>query len=140
MKAFLTRWLVTTLAVFLTVKIMHGGISYKSWESLLAASLLLGIVNALLRPIVLLLSLPMILMTLGLFVFVVNALMLELVGKLIHGFEVRDFHAAFWGSIGIGIISWILNGFFRDKDGQTRVITRTRVVKQPLDNGRVIDI
>ena len=139
MKAFLIRWFVTTLAVFLTVKIMHGGITYDTPGTLLAASLLLGIVNALLRPVLLILSLPLILVTMGFFILVVNAFMLELVGKLIPHFEVQSFRSALWGSICIGIVSWVLNGFFRSKDGKIHVITRTRVVK-PLDNGRVIDI
>lgn len=139
MKAFLIRWLVTTLAVFLTVKIMHGGITYDRLETLLAASLLLGIVNALLRPVLLVLSLPLILVTMGFFILVVNAFMLELVGKLIPHFEVHGFGSALWGSICIGIVSWVLNSFIRGNDGKIHVVTRTRVMKQ-VDNGRVIDI
>ena len=138
MKAFLIRWLVTTLAVFLTAKILPG-IRYDSPESLLAASLLLGIVNALVRPVLLFFSLPLILLTMGFFILVVNALMLELVGKLIHGFVVQGFWSAFFGSILIGITSWILNGFFRNNDGKIRVITRSQVTKQ-ADGGRIIDI
>jgi putative membrane protein len=138
MKAFLIRWFVTTLAVFLAAKIMPG-IACDNLQSLLAASLLLGIVNALIRPLLLLLSLPLILLTMGFFILVVNALMLELVGKLIPGFVVGGFWPAFFGSIFIGIASWVLNGFFRGKDGRIHVITRTRV-DRPLDNGRVIDI
>lgn len=141
MKAFLIRWLVTTLAVFLAAKIMPG-IGYDSIGTLLAASLLLGIVNALIRPVLMLFSLPLILLTLGFFILVLNALMLELVGKLIPGFQVEGFWAAFFGSIFIGIISWVLNGFFRGKDGKIQVITRTRVVRPADDSGegRIIDI
>jgi len=143
MKAFLTRWLVTTLAVFITAKIMPG-ISYgDSLGTLLAASLLLGIVNALVRPVLLLFSLPLILVTMGFFILVVNALMLELVGKLIHGFEVDGFWAAFFGSILIGIVSWMLNGFFR-KDGKMRIVTNVTPApggQEPKQvSGRVIDI
>ena len=146
MKPFLMRWFVTTAAVFLTVKLMHGGISYDGWESLLAASLLLGIVNALVRPVLIILTAPVILVTFGLFLLVVNALMLSLVGKLVHGFEVRDFHAALVGSIIIGIISWILNGFVRDKDGKIHIVRRVDPMRNPMrevkpvDEGRVIDI
>ena len=141
MKAFLIRWFVTTLAVFLTVKIMHGGIIYDKPETLLAASLLLGIVNALVRPVLLFLSLPLILVTMGFFILVVNAFMLELVGKLIPHFEVHGFRSALWGSICIGIVSWLLNGLFRGKDGQIRVVThvsREQGAKQV--SGRIIDI
>lgn len=141
MKAFLIRWLVTTLAVFLAAKIMPG-IGYDRIETLLAASLLLGIVNALVRPVLMFFSLPLILLSMGFFILVLNALLLELVGKLIPGFTVQGFWAAFFGSIFIGIVSWALNSFFRGKDGRIHVITRTGVAK-PVDeggHGRIIDI
>jgi len=141
MKAFLIRWFVTTLAVFLTAKVVHG-ISYGgNLETLLAASLLLGIVNALVRPVLLLFSLPLILVTMGFFILVVNALMLRLVGVLIHGFEVDGFWSAFFGSILIGIVSWVLNGFFRSNDGKFRVVTHvSRGQEAKQVSGRVIDI
>ncbi len=142
MKAFLIRWFVTTVAVFLTAMIMPHGISYGgSMETLLAASLLLGIVNALVRPLLMLLSLPLILVTMGFFILIVNALMLRLVGVLIHGFEVHGFWAAFFGSILIGIVSWTLNGFFRSKDGKIHTVTHvSRGQEAKQVSGRVIDI
>lgn len=138
MKAFLTRWLVTTLAVFLTAHIMPG-ISYSgSIETLLAASLLLGIVNAFVRPVLLLLSLPLILLTMGFFILVVNALMLKLVGGLIPGFQVESFWTAFFGSIVISIVSWALSAFFKGGDGRVHVLTHHAQIKQA--SGRVIDV
>jgi len=137
MRSFLIRWLVTTLAVFLTAHVIPG-ISYDSAGALVCASLLLGIVNALLRPVLLLLSLPLIVVTLGFFILVVNALMLKLVGGLVSGFHVGGFWSALFGSLVIGFVSWILSAFFRDSEGRIHVITRQSGMKQV--SGKVIDI
>ena len=71
------------------------GVSYEGWGTLLGASLLLGIINAFVRPILLLLSLPFIIVTMGLFIFVINALLLMLVSKIIPAFQVPGFGARF---------------------------------------------
>jgi putative membrane protein len=84
--AFLIRWLVTTIAVFAAEKIIPG-IHCQSAGALLGASLLLGIINAFVRPILLLLSIPFIILTMGLFILVVNALMLMLVAQIIPSFD-----------------------------------------------------
>jgi putative membrane protein len=138
MKPFLTRWFVTTLAVFLAAQIIPG-ISYGDrLGTLLGASLLLGIVNAFVRPILLLLSLPLILLTMGFFILVVNALMLKLVGGLIPGFHVESFGAAFLGSLLISLVSWALSAFFKGSDGKVHVLTHHSQIKQV--SGRVIDV
>ena len=89
-----------------------NGIRYDTTGSLLGAALLLGILNAFLRPVLLILSAPLILLTLGIFILVVNGLLLELVPTFVHGFHVDSFGAAFWGAIVIGIISWLLERLF----------------------------
>ncbi|HEY6228779.1 MAG TPA: phage holin family protein [Verrucomicrobiae bacterium] len=109
MRSFLQRWLVTAAGVLVASKIVPG-ISAQDYLGLLAASLLLGIFNAFLRPIMLILSLPLLLVTLGLFTFVVNALLLLLVGSLVKGFYVAGFWSAFWGGVVISIVSFIANG------------------------------
>ena len=75
MRHFVFRWFITAFAVFVAAPIV--GIEYSSVGCLLGASLLLGIINAFVRPILLLLSFPLILITLGLFIFIINALMLK---------------------------------------------------------------
>jgi putative membrane protein len=80
------------------------------WAALVAA-FFLGIVNAIIRPILVLLTFPLTLLTLGLFLFVINGLMLGLVSVLIKGFQVNGFWAAVLGSILISIVSWILSRF-----------------------------
>lgn len=136
MRHFVFRWLVTTLAVMLAT-IFINGIRYDSYVSLIGAALLLGIFNAFLRPVLLILSAPLILLTLGLFVLVVNALMLLWVPSFVPGFHVDRFGSAFWGAIVIGVVSWLLSAFFRGSDGRVHILTHHTQMKRV--SGRVID-
>jgi putative membrane protein len=136
MTAFVIRWLVTTIAVLVAAHLVPG-IGYDGWGALLGASLLLGIINAFVRPILLLLSLPFIIVTMGLFIFVINALLLLLVSKIVPAFHVAGFWSAFFGAIIISLVSWILSSFFRGSDGKIHVITHHTAVKQA--NARVIE-
>lgn len=113
------------------------GIRYDTAGSLIGAALLLGILNAFVRPVLLILSAPLILLTLGLFILVVNGLLLELVPTFVHGFHVDSFGAAFWGAILIGLVSWLLSAFFRGSDGRVHVLTHHAQIKRV--HGRVID-
>jgi putative membrane protein len=107
---FLKSWLINTLAVAMAVLILHNHIRYaKPWH-LLAASLLLGILNAFIRPILMFLALPLLIFTLGLFMLVINALLLYFVGILLSPyFEVDSFGFAFLGALIISIVSVALN-------------------------------
>ncbi len=113
------------------------GIRYDSIGALLGAALLLGLLNAFVRPVLLLLTLPLILVTMGLFVLVVNGLMLHLVPSFVPGFHVETFGSAFWGAIFIGMISWILSAFFRGSDGRVHVLTHHTQIKRV--KGRVVE-
>jgi len=135
MKPFVTRWFVTTLAVLAAAQL--PGIRSTSLFSLVGASLLLGIVNALVRPVLLLLSLPLILVTLGFFILIINALMLRLVAGLVPGFYVDSFGSAFLGAIIISLVSWLLSAFFRGSDGRIHILTHHGKIKRV--SGRVID-
>jgi putative membrane protein len=134
MKEFVIRWFVTAFAVFVAAPI--AGIQYDSFDCLLGASLLLGIANAFIRPVLLLLSLPLILVTLGLFILIINALMLRLVGAVVPCFRVTGFWSAFFGAIIISIVSWLLSAFFRGSDGRIHIVTRHTQMKQV--RGRVV--
>ena len=105
---FLQRWVVTTLAVLVAAQVVKG-IHYDTTAAVLVASLLLGFLNAFVRPILLLLSLPLLLVSLGLFIIVINALLLLLVGEVVKGFTVAGFWPAVWGSVVISGVSMILN-------------------------------
>lgn len=115
---------------------MISGIRYDSVGSLIAAALLLGILNAFVRPVLLILSAPLILFSLGFFILVVNALLLLWVPTFVPGFHVDRFGSAFWGAIVVGIISWMLSAFFRGSDGRVHVLTHHTQVKQV--SGRVV--
>jgi putative membrane protein len=136
MRHFVFRWIVTTIAVFVAAPIV--GINYGDrLGCLLGASLLLGIINAFVRPVLLLLSLPLILVTLGIFILIINALMLKFVGEIMPCFEVPGFWRAFFGAIIISIVSWLLSAFFRGSDGRVHVLTHHSQIKRV--RGRVIE-
>jgi putative membrane protein len=136
MAAFVIRWLVTTLAVLVAAHLIPG-ISYDGWGALLGGSLLLGIINAFVRPVLLLLSLPFIIVTMGLFIFVINGLLLMLVSKIVPAFHVGGFWSAFFGAIVISLVSWILSSLFRGSDGKIHVITHHTAIKRA--KARVIE-
>lgn len=107
---FLQSWLINTLAVALAVLILNGHIHCETNGVLVLAALLLGILNAFVRPILMLIALPLLIFTLGLFTLVINALMLYFVGFLLKPkFYVDSFGYAFLGALIIGIVSIALN-------------------------------
>ncbi|MGO8696421.1 MAG: phage holin family protein [Limisphaerales bacterium] len=137
--SFLKRWLITMVAVMLAASIVRG-IHYTT-GGLLIATLLLGLLNAFVRPIMLVLSLPLLVFTLGLFILVINALLLYWVGHILRDFHVDSFWAAFWGSLIISIVSMLLNTL--TKGGGPRVeLHRGRPRPPPPsdDGGPVIDV
>jgi putative membrane protein len=136
MRHFVFRWAITTVAVMIAASIVRG-IHYDTPGALILAALLLGILNAFVRPILLILSAPLILLTLGLFILVVNGLMLYWVPGLVSGFHVDSFGSAFWGAILISIISWALSAFFRGSDGRVHVLTHHTEMRRV--SGRVIE-
>jgi putative membrane protein len=139
-KSFVQRWFVTTLGVLLASGIVSG-VRTDAVLSLLAASLLLGILNAFLRPILLILALPLLLVTLGLFTFVINALLLYLVGNVVKGFHVDGFGAAFKASLVISFVSLIANSLLGTGEVNPQT-TRRRTDLPPSDDGGgpVIDV
>ncbi len=104
----IVRWLIYTLAIMLLAYIVPG-ISVKNFYSALMAALILGLVNAVIRPLVLLLTLTVNILTLGLFTLVINALMLWFVASIVKGFDVKNFVAAFLGALVLWVVSWITN-------------------------------
>ncbi len=134
--SFGRRWIVTTLGVLVAAKLVNG-IHYDGWDSLVVASLLLGFFNAFIRPILLVLSLPLLLVSAGLFLLVINALLLWSVGGLVHGFAVSGFWSAVWGSLIIGLVSIVFDLLI---SGKSRLsVQRT---KKPPESGQgpIIDV
>ena len=121
LKPFLIRWLCTTLAVWVAVQLT--GLRADGWAPLLGTALFLGIINAVVRPVLLLLSVPFIIVTLGLFILVLNALMLWFAGGLVPGFHVDGFWNAFFGAIVVSLVNRVLSIFFKGTDGAYHVLT-----------------
>ncbi|MGE3153868.1 MAG: phage holin family protein [Nitrospiraceae bacterium] len=107
MTGLLTRILVTGIAVFLAISIVPG-IEVQSWSAGLAAVLVLTILNALVRPLLYVMSLPLILLSFGLFMVLINAVLLELVAYLVKGFIVTGLWPAILGALVISIVTTIL--------------------------------
>ena len=111
---FLARLFLNGLAIVVAAYVVPG-IEVSNIVSALIAGAILGIVNALVRPVLLLLTLPLTLITLGFFIFVVNAICLGLTAALVPGFSISGFWAAFFGALLVSVVSWILNGLFVGK-------------------------
>ena len=144
---FLHQFVVGTFAVLIAVNVVPG-ITYDSPLHLLLASLVLGALNAFLRPFLLLGCLPLLILTLGLFLMVINAMLLLLTAKLVNGFDIEGFWSAFWGALVISIITLIANTFTGRGDSQMsfRRIKRRdgqsnrQTPRHDDDDGPVIDV
>ena len=104
----LIQWLVNAVAVYATAHILEG-IHIKSFGAAVIVALVLGLINAIVRPVLLFLSIPFIIVTLGLFLLVINALLLQLSAALVSGFSIDGFWWAVAGSVVISAISWMLS-------------------------------
>ena len=107
---FLLHWGITALSLWVASHLFKG-IRFSSTGALAVAALLLGLANAVVRPLLVLLTLPLTVLTFGLFLLVINALMLLLVAKLVQGFSVEGFWTAFWASLFITLLSVVLGAF-----------------------------
>lgn len=103
-------WLLNALAL-LAVAYLLPATQVASFGWALAAALVLGLINTLVRPVLAILTLPITLLTLGVFYFVLNGLLFWLAGNLLPGFQVTNFGAAFVGAILYGVIAWVLSAF-----------------------------
>lgn len=119
MLVLLIRWLVITAAILLSSTILPG-IHVASLTTAIVAAAILGIVNTFLRPVLLILTLPLTILTLGIFAFVLNALMLLLVAYFVPGLEIDGFFWAFLGTLIISLTSWIANRFVHQPGGNSR--------------------
>lgn len=121
MKGILIRWLILALAVMLASYLITG-IRVEGFVSALIAAALLAFLNAFFRPILFILTLPINLLSLGLFTFAINAFLLMMVSGVIDGFHVDSFGAGLLGSLVISLVSWLLSSFINDR-GQVEYIT-----------------
>lgn len=111
----LIKWLILTIAVLLAAYMLEG-IRVSGFFSAFMAAAMLGFLNVFFRPVLILLTLPVNILTFGLFTFLINALILKMASGVIPGFEVRGFWTAVIGALLISLVNWLLNAFFGGQD------------------------
>ena len=124
MPGFLIRLFVTALALGIASAIVPG-LTITGFWTLLGAAFLLGLVNAVIRPILIILTLPITLLTLGLFLWVINAAMLSLVAAMMDGFAISGFFSALLASLVVSLVSWMAS-WYVGPTGQIEIMTARR--------------
>lgn len=125
MRGVVVRWLVSALALYLTSLIVPG-VEVATVGALLFAAAAIGILNAFVRPLVLLLTLPLNFLTLGLFTLVINAAMLKLAAEVVRGFEVHGFWAALGGWLVLSLFTFAINVLIGEH-GRIEIVTVRRI-------------
>jgi putative membrane protein len=120
MTRFLAHWLMVTVALAVAAWILPG-VVVTSFPALLVAGLVLGLINATIRPLLVILTLPITLLTLGLFYLVVNGMAFGLAALVVPGFEVRSLGAAILGALVVSLVSWFAGLFERPEPENDRV-------------------
>ncbi|MEN6622623.1 MAG: phage holin family protein [Smithella sp.] len=110
MVVIITRWLVITVAI-LVASMLIPGIRVDSLFTALIAAVILGLINIFIKPVLVILTLPLNILTLGFFSFIINAFLLKLAAWFVSGFEVTGFFAALLGALVISVVSWLANRF-----------------------------
>ncbi len=117
---FLLRWLVSGLGLWIAAALFSGSINYDSqWGVIVIAALLLAVINTIIKPIIVLLSLPAILFTLGLFMIVINGLMVLLVSTLYSPLHVENFWAAMGAGVVIGLVNYLVSAILDNQRADT---------------------
>ena len=111
MTHLLLVWLINAFAVYVTASLL-GGIYIKNFWAAIIVALVLGLINAIVKPVLVFFSFPFIIVTLGLFLLIINALMLLLAATPVDGFAVSSFGWAILGSLVISLVSWMLSSIF----------------------------
>jgi putative membrane protein len=115
---------MTTLAILLIPHLISG-VRVEGIGSALAAAAILGVLNALIRPILIILTLPLTIVTLGLFVLIINALLFQLAGAVVSGVHIDSFWSAFLGSLVVTIVSWVVNSAVSGGMGERTTFVRS---------------
>ncbi len=138
MVGFIIRWFANIVSLLAVAKIVPG-INLDSSRTLVWAALVLGLVNALLRPVILLWTLPLNVLSLGLLTFFINGFLFYAVSKLVKGFFIPDFGSAFWGAIAFSLISFLLN-LLINPQGRINLRYQTDRARGKGRRGDVIDV
>ncbi|MFC1836182.1 phage holin family protein [Thermodesulfobacteriota bacterium] len=136
-RSLVIRWLATSVAIFL-VPYVTSGVRVDGVATALFAAAVLGILNAFLKPVLLLLTLPFTILTLGLFVLIINAMLFQLAGWLVPGMHVDSFWYALLAAVMVSIVSWIMNLAF-DPETRGKIVVVGRETREPDSDG-VVDL
>ncbi len=131
MRGFLVRLLITALGLWVADKLL-AGLAFDSTRALIVSALLLGVVNAIIRPIILILTLPLTVLTLGFFILIVNGISLALVAALVPGFHVAGLFSATVGAIIVGLTGWAASAFIGGS-GRIERMKRVEVSGRRID-------
>jgi putative membrane protein len=140
MATFFIKWLVNISALLLVTGFVPG-IYVDKWQTAVIAGLVLGLLNAFLRPLLLLLTLPLNILSLGLLTLVINGALFYLASKLVEGFHITGFASAFFGALLFSIISFLLNLFINPRPVHLKMnISAGRRRDRKPPKGTVIDV
>lgn len=130
----LGRWLLTTLTI-LAVPYLVGGVEVDGFGTALLAAALLGVLNLTVKPLLILFTLPLTLLTLGLFLLVINALVFQMAGAILPGLRVASFGSAFLASLVVTFVSWVMNLSVERRLGKRILVVRRWDRMPPPDGG-----
>jgi putative membrane protein len=141
LKEFLQRWIITTVSVLVAAQVVPK-IHYDNWRALLIATLVLGLLNAFIKPILFFVSLPLLILTLGLFTLVINAVLLYFVANLVKGFHVDSFGSALVGALIVSLMTIALNSLTRSGNSRIEIHRgKPRPPNKPdSGDGPIIDV
>lgn len=146
LREWLIRWALMAIAVGMADFLVQG-ITTDDWPSLLAAALILGILNSLVKPLLVLAAMPLVVLTLGFMLWFINAMLLILTERLVPGFHVAGFGSAFWASLIISLVSMILGNRRRNftrfpprSPSDNSYSEPTRIRRPPPGKGPIIDV
>lgn len=120
MPNWLLRWLVTALTIFAIPHVLSG-VQVSGFGSALAASALISVLNFLVRPLMIILTLPLTILSLGFFILVINALIFQWASNLVSGFQVDSFGSAFLAALLVSLVSWVMNLSYRSHGGRRTI-------------------
>jgi putative membrane protein len=131
MRGFLVRLLITALGLWVAAELL-AGIAFDSTRALIVSALLLGVVNAFIRPIIFIVTLPLTVLTLGFFILIVNGISLALVAALVPGFHIAGLFSATVGAIIVGLTSWAASAFIGGS-GRIERMKRVEITGRRID-------
>ena len=138
MKGFFIKWVISSAALCCVVAIIPG-ISVARWDNLLIAALVLSLLNNFIRPILMVLTLPLQILSLGVFTLLMNGFLFFLAAKIVDGFYVDQFGSAFWGALLYSIVSFTLN-YSIQPSGEFRVFYRNSRRESSSQDKNTIDV